>query len=194
MDSEVLTVKEAAVRLGRTTRTVRLWIESGRLSAERVDGKFGPEWRVPRTEVERVAAQRSGEPLSLDLARKPGGNDLRALAAVLTTEIQQLHAAQMEQSRFLAHLGERLEELARALPEPRPDPGVEGLIRQGAQVQQTVEEEARARHRDAQELQAALQGLRADLHAQAEQVAELAAEIASLRARPVPWYRRLFPR
>ena len=192
MDHEPLTVKEAAVLLGLTTRTVRIWIESGRLQGERVEGKFGPEWRLDRGEVLRAVDRRVGQPVALDVAGRPGGNDLRALAAVLTSEVKRFQEAQTEHTKHIISLSDKLDALAGALPAPGSVANLQSLIRQSSQVQQTVEEESRTRHREAQELQASVQALSAALHDQAEQVTQLTAEVASLRARPTPWYLRPF--
>ncbi len=192
MHEEPLTVKQAAVPLGVTTRTVRLWIESGRLAAERIEGKYGPEWRLDPAEVRLAADRRAERPVALDLAGKPGGNDLRALASVLTSEIRKIQESQIEHARYVQDLSQRIDSLTLALPPATDDAALQGLIRQGAQVQQTVEEESRTHHREAQELQAALQTLSAALQEQTEQVTLLSEELTSLRARPTPWYRRLF--
>jgi hypothetical protein len=87
---------------------------------------------------------------------------------------------------------EKLDALSSALSTPPSDVIVQGLIRQGSQVQQTVEEESRARRREAQELQASLQTLGAAAEEQSERLARVSEDLALLRARPLPWYRRLF--
>ena len=189
MEQPLMTVKQAAVQLGLTTRTVRTWIESGRLPGERVEGKFGPEWRLSPEDVERAAGRRTEEPVALDLARRPGGNDLRAIVSVLDSELRKIQERQIEHTKYMLKMSETLERLTQALPAAPEDVPLQGLIRQGSQLQQSVEEEARARHREPQELQASLQTLNAALHDQADQVAQLA---ASLTTRSLPWYRRLF--
>src|SRR5689334_9369425 len=42
----LLSVEQAARRLGVTPLTIRRQIKAGKIAAERVRGKFGPEWRV----------------------------------------------------------------------------------------------------------------------------------------------------
>jgi len=50
--SDVLTVREAAVQVGRAPETIRRWIWSGRLAAH----KRGNRLMVARQELERIAA------------------------------------------------------------------------------------------------------------------------------------------
>ena len=192
MSAEPIAVKEAAALLGITTRTVRLWIESGRLLGERVEGKFGPEWRLDSEQVRSLADHRTEEPMALDVAERPGGNALRGLVSMLGAEMRRLHDQQIEHAKYLASISQRLDALTAVLPSPEEDAALQGLIRQSAQMQQTVEEESRSRHREAQELQASVQALSGALHEQTELVARLTAEITALRTRPLPWYRRLF--
>ncbi len=47
----MLTIEEAAHRLGVSTRTVRRWIKSGRLPADLTPGVYGPEYRIPASAV-----------------------------------------------------------------------------------------------------------------------------------------------
>ena len=190
MEDQQMTVKQAAVHLGVTTRTVRLWIESGRLQGERVEGKFGPEWRLDREEVLGAADRRSAEPLAVDTAGKPGGNALRALVSVLDAELRKIQESQAQHHQYLLALSERLATFTRTLPSAGDDAALQGLIRQSAQVQTTIEEESRAQRRGTQELHAVVQALSAAIHDQSEQVRSLTEEIHSLRARR-PWYRRL---
>jgi excisionase family DNA binding protein len=192
MHNERMTVKEAATHLGVTPRTVRLWIESGRLSGERVQGRFGPEWRLDSEQVVRAADRRTDQPIALDLAGRPGGNDLRAIVAVLGTEIRKIQEQHQEYTQYVLSLSDAIEALRRALPPPAEVSILQGLLRQSAHVQQTVEEESRARHREAQELQAAVQALASAVEEQTQQTAVLAHEVAALRQRLAPWYRRLF--
>jgi excisionase family DNA binding protein len=50
--SDILTVREAAVQVGRAPETIRRWIWSGRLAAH----KRGNRLMVARQELERIAA------------------------------------------------------------------------------------------------------------------------------------------
>lgn len=186
-----MTVKEAATHLGVTPRTVRLWIESGRLRGERVPGKFGPEWRLDREQVLQAAERRSEQPSVVDLAGKPGGNDLRAIFAALAAEIRDVRAKQEEYTEYVINAADRLDTACRALTSPTESTTIQGLVRQNADVLQTVAEDSRARRREAQEMQAALQTLSAALHEQGEQVAALSRRLDALLERSRPWYHRL---
>jgi excisionase family DNA binding protein len=46
-----LTIREASQLIGRTPATIRRYIRSGRLKAEKEIGKFGEEYRIPREDL-----------------------------------------------------------------------------------------------------------------------------------------------
>ena len=46
-----LTIREASQLIGRTPATIRRYIRSGRLKAEKEVGKFGEEYRIPREDL-----------------------------------------------------------------------------------------------------------------------------------------------
>ncbi len=187
-----MTVNEAATHLGVTPRTVRLWIESGRLRGERVPGKFGPQWRLDREQVLRIAEGRSEQPSVIDLARKPGGNDLRAIFAALAAEIREVKSMHDEYAKYTLDAADRLDTAARALATFADTTTLQALARQTADILQTVAEDSRARRRETQELQAAVQALSASLQEQADQVAALTRRLDALLQPRRPWYRRLF--
>lgn len=189
-----MTVKEAATHLGVTPRTVRLWIESGRLRGERVPGKFGPEWRLDREQVLAAATRRSEQPSVVDLAGKPGGNDLRAIFAALAAEIRHAQARQEEYAQYVLDAANRLDTTCRALTPPLDPAILQGLARQSADVLQAIAADSRARRRETQELQAAVQTLAATLQEQTDQITALTQRLEALLQRPQPWYRRLFSR
>jgi excisionase family DNA binding protein len=47
----ILTIREAALLIGRTPATVRRYIRSGRLSAQKAEGKFGEEYKIRREDL-----------------------------------------------------------------------------------------------------------------------------------------------
>ncbi len=47
----LLTIREAAQLIGRTPATIRRYIRSGRLRAEKSEGKFGEEYRILRDDL-----------------------------------------------------------------------------------------------------------------------------------------------
>lgn len=54
MTEQLLTVPEAAARLGYSRRSVENWIAAGRLRAVRIGP--GHHWRVPASAIERFVA------------------------------------------------------------------------------------------------------------------------------------------
>ena len=46
-----LTIREASQLIGRTSATIRRYIRSGRLTAEKLPGKFGEEYRIRREDL-----------------------------------------------------------------------------------------------------------------------------------------------
>ena len=69
----MLTVAESASYLGRSTKTIRRYVKQGILSCERVNGKFGPEMRIPRKELDSLVRKMTNptgpEKEALDLLR-----------------------------------------------------------------------------------------------------------------------------
>ncbi|MGA7087497.1 MAG: helix-turn-helix domain-containing protein [Candidatus Dormiibacterota bacterium] len=63
VEADVVTVREAALLVGRNRETVRRWVRGGELSSER----RGRQHLISRSELEAVAARR-GRPLPLSLA------------------------------------------------------------------------------------------------------------------------------
>lgn len=50
------TVTELSTLVGKSAKTIRRWIQSGKIKAELQEGEFGPEYRISREEAERVEA------------------------------------------------------------------------------------------------------------------------------------------
>jgi predicted DNA-binding transcriptional regulator AlpA len=55
----ILTLAESAAYIGKSTKTVRRYIKKGLLPGEMVDGKFGPEIRIPRKSLDSLARRMS---------------------------------------------------------------------------------------------------------------------------------------
>ena len=51
---KLLSIPEAAAMLGVTVRTIRHWIASGTINAE----KTGSRWGIPADEIERIRSER----------------------------------------------------------------------------------------------------------------------------------------
>jgi len=56
MDALELTIQEAAQALGRHPKTVRRYIKQGKLHWTKVQGKFGPEYRVTQQSVAQLSS------------------------------------------------------------------------------------------------------------------------------------------
>lgn len=50
-----MTREDAARVLGVTTRTVKRWIDTGRLEAVKKEGDHGPEWNISEESVQRAS-------------------------------------------------------------------------------------------------------------------------------------------
>jgi excisionase family DNA binding protein len=70
-----LTIREASRLIGRTPATIRRYIRSGRLKAEKEIGKFGEEYRIQRDDLLALGftpAEPGAESLPAPLVRAPG--------------------------------------------------------------------------------------------------------------------------
>jgi excisionase family DNA binding protein len=192
VDDQQLTVKEAALRLGVTTRTVRLWVEAGKLSAQRVRGKFGPEWRVSADGVEHLLPEANLGAVVSDPARKLGGNAFLAGLGALSTELEASRDAHEAHTQHIVAIADALGALRQELG-TRPDPAqlIAGLVSQGSALQRALQEEARLRRRESQETLAGLQALTGLVQAQSEQLEALSQRIEDA-AKPHSWWHRFF--
>lgn len=53
-DKKYMTAKELSEHIGKTSKTVRRWIELGQVQAYQAEGRFGLEYRIPIEECQRV--------------------------------------------------------------------------------------------------------------------------------------------
>ncbi len=191
MNDAWITVKETASRLGVTTRTVRLWIEAGKLSGERIRGKYGPEWRVPAAQVEALVERQESRSVLLDTASAPGAQRPAAVLAALAAELTSLRQEIAEQRRLLASLDSALQQLPSALAaEAESTTILEGLVRQSSEVQRALQEESRLRRRETQELQGTLQALAALAQDNSERLERLTRQMDQA-SQPRGWWSRL---
>ena len=72
---EMLSIAEAAHRLGVHEKTLRRWIRSGRITATLAEGPYGPQYQVPATAlataqqvIDVVKVERPTDPMTLALA------------------------------------------------------------------------------------------------------------------------------
>jgi excisionase family DNA binding protein len=110
-DHALLTIDQAARRLGVTPLTVRRQIKAGKVEARRVRGKFGPEWRVMiapdehgSTEQPNADDQASTQQLSAEewsSSAQPWADDDRSTSALIAM-VADLHGQirKLEHERF----------------------------------------------------------------------------------------------
>ena len=65
MTEELLTLREAAFKVGRSPGTLRRYIKNGRLSAEKHRGKYGVEYRIRVQDLDHLHWEKSGLPARL---------------------------------------------------------------------------------------------------------------------------------
>lgn len=118
--SQSLTLREAARATSRSVTTLRRYIRSGRLRAEKRPGRFGPEYTVTATELasagfQLVPARRSprGEALTQD--PPPSGGE--SVPMTLFQELQMKHEQLLVQYGMVRAGGLRVFELQDQLRE-----------------------------------------------------------------------------
>ncbi len=92
---ETLSVKEAAARLGVSTRTIRRRIKAGELEASLVDGPYGQEYRIPLAAIQ--TAQTVTDVIAFN--RQTDVNTLALAVAQAISETQQATQAELEALR-----------------------------------------------------------------------------------------------
>lgn len=65
MTEELLTLREAAFKVGRSPGTLRRYIKNGRLPAEKHRGKYGVEYRIRVQDLDHLHWEKSGLPARL---------------------------------------------------------------------------------------------------------------------------------
>lgn len=103
------TLSEAAKALGVTERTVRRWIKEKRISAEKIDGPRGPEWRISTLDNKR------GQGGSINVQSTPDASFL-ALTILLKEQAAKLEAASFRNG-FLENRISFFEEQMKLLPD-----------------------------------------------------------------------------
>jgi hypothetical protein len=112
---DLLTLHDAAAAIGLSVATLRRHIRSGRLRAERIRGKYGPEYRIaPR------ALTALGLPLQLPLPRPRAETSRRPPARVDHDVVARLIAELGALREELHRLGSALAGLTARLAEARP--------------------------------------------------------------------------
>ena len=117
---ETMTLREAARRTSRSVTTLRRYIRSGRLPAEKRQGRFGPEYFVSEPELNEaglktVSAERAGELIrpgtSLPVPAAPASLAELAVPATLFQELQMKHEQLLVQYGMVRVGGMRVLEL-----------------------------------------------------------------------------------
>jgi len=97
-----LTTKQASIELGIAARTVRDWVQRGKLVGRMVVGRRGNEWRISADSVAKQAADKGAggkREAAVDIGRRGGGD-----YGLLIAEVRSLRE---ENAAYLEHL-ERL--------------------------------------------------------------------------------------
>ena len=175
MQGDWLTLPEAAAQLGISPRTVRRWIKEGKLRAELRSGPYGQQYYVSAEQVttaqELHDVVRVERPVELaELARALDGylgereGALIAALEALHAEVRQAAQRQEARERALS------QEFAAALAALKASQALH--LEQERQRAAAAEQEAALRQGRVQELEAAVERLRA----------------AQETARPRPWW------
>lgn len=128
--NDELTIREAAEVLGRSARTVRRWVKSGKFREARlVQGNYGQEYRIPREAVVSVRAEVSPPGQGYGHALEGLDRLESGIVGVLEKILAETVALRQEQATDRQRFSEVLEHLSRpALPEkteegPQDRPG-----------------------------------------------------------------------
>lgn len=177
-----LTVREVATMSGLHVQTVRKYIRDGELSAHKIQGAHGPEWRVSTEDAEALAREQETESVQ-------GEPDLSRTHSMLTemmariTDLQDAQKALLpapEETEARAERGRRIEE---ALA------GNADRIRELAEELGEVRAERDTLREDLESTQAERDAAREELAAARERIEQLEAELAEERERS--WWERL---
>jgi excisionase family DNA binding protein len=85
---EGLTVNEAATLINRDPQTVRRYICEGKLSAQKVQGAGGSEWRIDRKSIEALMVSLQGESDHGESAIRYALSRLAALEEMITQVLE----------------------------------------------------------------------------------------------------------
>lgn len=92
----LLSIGEAAQHLGVSAKTVRRWIQAGRLPAQKEKGPYGDQYWVP---VEAIQAAQH----VLDVVKVERPTDPRTLALAVAQALEEREAALREELKALRH-------------------------------------------------------------------------------------------
>jgi excisionase family DNA binding protein len=177
-----LTVREVATMSGLHVQTVRKYIRDGELSAHKIQGPHGPEWRVSTEDAEALAREQEAEPAQ-------GEPDLSRTHSILTelmARITDMHDAQK------ALLPAPQEAEQRAERERRIEEALAGnadRIRELAEELGEVRAERDTLREDLESTQAERDSAREELAEARERIEQLEAELEAEREKG--WWEKL---
>ena len=125
-----LSIREAAQAANVSEKTLRRWIDTGRLVAEKIEGKKGLEYRIESEQLEIASAKPQKTSLSEPRRTASGQSqvleDLRELAQRQAEALDALRA-ELAQSRGQVHdltaqVAQLNDRVTRALPAPKAEP------------------------------------------------------------------------
>jgi excisionase family DNA binding protein len=192
MEEGYITVNDAAARLGVTARTVRLWLTAGRLAGERVQGRFGPEWRVCAGDLERLMESRPERALVTDPRVTAGATEVRSSLALLAQENARLREGLQEAVQHLRSLSAHVEALSASIEVRNED--LEAVRADNREVLRRVAEGFQLRQREGQEIQSTLRGMAAQLRQEQELVEGLRDKLEQAMRPRASWWQRVWRR
>ena len=119
-----LTVKQASIELGIAARTVRDWVQRGKLVGRMVVGRRGNEWRISADSVAKQAADKvagGGGKAAVDIGRR-GGGDYGLLIAEVRSLREENAAYREHLERLTMAVVELQESVQRLLPPATVEP------------------------------------------------------------------------
>jgi len=172
-----MTTTEAAVRLGVSERTVRRYVERGKLEARLVMTHRGEEWHIAAADVETFRQQRDAirsRPIVAEDRENADGTDLAADARGQGADTRGQAVRTLTPAVVQALVAPLVAEIERLATEKGQAEGERDILRQ-----QLAERESQAHD------------LVGELRRRAEVAEQEAAELRRSR-RSVPWWIRLF--
>lgn len=135
MSGDSLGVSEAAKEAAVSAKTIRRWITTGKLRAEKVEGARGAEYRIQRADLDQAASDPEPQKQASQPHRKASHSaedleGLKALAKAQTAALEALTrelAELREQNHDLtAQVSQLQDRVIRALPSPQADKADDG--------------------------------------------------------------------
>jgi hypothetical protein len=102
---ETMTLREAALRTSRSVTTLRRYIRSGRLQAEKRRGRFGPEYFVSLEALDAAGLAAEPAEAAHELARRPTSAVAPRPAAEATVPVSLFQELQMKHEQLLVQYG-----------------------------------------------------------------------------------------